>query len=98
MAENEKKPAEGKYITYQGKPLVREGETICYGDLQDKYFLILDIIGYKTENGQKIPDNIIVQIVESANPSNILKQATKQGLTAAMELGMVWLDRANKDS
>ncbi|MBP5173775.1 MAG: hypothetical protein ILP01_02390 [Clostridia bacterium] len=98
MADIEKKKVEGKYLTYLQKPLVREGDTLCYGDLQDRYFLILDIVNYKTENGQQIPDNVIVQIVESANPSNILKQATKQGLSASLNLGMVWLERANRDS
>ena len=32
MAETRKK-AEGEYFEYQGKPLVREDDTIVYGDL-----------------------------------------------------------------
>ena len=33
-AENREKVG-GKYLEYKGKPLVREGETICYGDMTD---------------------------------------------------------------
>ena len=31
----------GKYLTYRGLPLVREGNTICYGSMEDKYILYL---------------------------------------------------------
>ena len=37
----ELKKVSGKYLEYKGKPLVREGDTICYGDKTDKCFLPL---------------------------------------------------------
>ena len=38
----------GKYLMFQGKPLVREGNQICYGDMQkDEYLLYLMIIANK---------------------------------------------------
>ena len=36
-----------EYILYKGLPLVREGNTICYGDLNEKYMLMLNIISEK---------------------------------------------------
>ena len=46
MAETKKK-TEGEYLEYQGKPLVREGDTIIYGDLNhDPCVLLLDILSY----------------------------------------------------
>ena len=30
----------GKYLRYMNMPLVREGNTICYGDMSDRCFLI----------------------------------------------------------
>ncbi|MCQ2428663.1 MAG: hypothetical protein MJ137_09785 [Clostridia bacterium] len=94
--EASKKNVEGKYLMYNGKPLVREGDTICYGDRKEKYFLILDIINYKTADGVEVPDNVMVQVVESANPGNVLKSTTKQGLSSALNLGMVWLEMENR--
>ena len=41
MADN-KATVGGKYLEYKGKPLVREGDTICYGDMDDKCILILE--------------------------------------------------------
>ena len=49
MAEQKKK-AEGEYLQYQGKPLVREDNTIIYGDLNyDPYVLVLEIMSYQGE-------------------------------------------------
>ena len=86
----------GKYLRYMNAPLVREGNTICYGDMSEKCFLILEIMSYKTENGRELPDKIFIQVVESKNPSKIVKQGEKSGLSAALKMGMIWLSRANK--
>ncbi len=96
MENNDLKLVEGKYLTYKGQPLVREGNTICYGDKSEKCFLILEIMSYKTEKGQKLPDSIFIQVVESADPTKIVKQGQKSGLSDAMNVGMIWLERANK--
>ena len=45
----------GKYLEFRGKPLVRQGDTICYGDMDDKYILILEIMSYKEVNGTTVP-------------------------------------------
>lgn len=90
------KPVSGKYLMYKNQPLVREGNTLCYGDKTEKCFLILDILSYKNVDGQQVPDNISIQIVDSKNPGNIIKHGDKSGLNTALEMGMIWLDRANK--
>ncbi len=90
-------PVEGKYLTYKNRPLVREGNTICYGDNKtDPCLLILEIIGSKTVDGVEVPADIFIQIVDSANPSNILKQGDKPTLTEAFSLGLIWFDRYSK--
>lgn len=87
---------EGKFLRYKDQPLVREGNTICYGDKSEKCFLILEIMSYKKENGVDVPDQIFIQVVESADPSVIVKQGDKQGLNNAFALGMIWLEKANR--
>ena len=97
MANEEKfAPIEGKYLTYLDQPLVREGQTICYGDKSEKCFLILEIMSYKKEHGRDIPDNILIQVVDSKDPGKIIKQGEKEGLHNALSIGMVWLERANR--
>ena len=86
----------GKYLEYKGKPLVREGDTICYGDMEDRCILVLEIMSHKdTENG-KLPDKILIQVVDSKNQSNILRQGSKSGLYEAFNLGVIWLEHELK--
>ena len=86
---------EGKYLEYKDKPLVREGNTICYGDKTEKCFLLLEIMSTKKDeiNGEELPDKILIQIIDSKDPNKIYKQGDKNGLYDAFSLGLVWLER-----
>ena len=96
---DDKKKVEGKYLMYQGKPLVREENTIIYGDLNnDPCVLVLEIISYKDEGGEKVPDAVMIQILDSKDPNNVLQQGKKAGLHDAFDLGMTWLDLRLKKS
>lgn len=90
------KLVDGKYLEYKGKPLVREGDTICYGDMNDKCVLILEILSYKKEDGKELPDNIFIQVVDSKNQTNILRQGSEKGLFEAFDLGLIWLEHELK--
>ena len=90
------KLVDGKYLEYKGRPLVREGDTLCYGDMSEKCILILEILSYKKEGNKELPDNIFIQVVESQNQTNILRQGSKQGLYEAFELGLIWLEHELK--
>lgn len=94
----EKKLLEGKYLMYKDKPLVREGDTICYGDMSESCILILEIMSYKTVGGEEIPDDVLIQVIDSSDPTKILKQGTKKGLNDAFTFGLVWLDIELKKS
>ncbi len=84
----------GKYLMYKDRPLVREGDTICYGDLSEKYILIMEIFGYKQENGNRVPDTVLVQVVESEDQNKIVRQGEKKGLYEAFGYGLIWLEQA----
>lgn len=86
----------GKYLMYKGKPLVREGDTICYGDLHEKYVLVLEIMSYKQDGDETLPDKILVQVLESADQTKIYRQGSKSGLFEAFGYGLIWLEQALK--
>ena len=96
MAQENRPLVEGKYLEYMDKPLVREGDTICYGDMSEKCILILEIMSYKEVDGKKVPKNILIQVIDSKDPNKILKQGMKEGLHDAFSIGVVWLDLALK--
>ena len=94
MSDVIKQVVEGKYLMYKDKPLVREGNTICYGDMNEKCILILEIMSFKEEAGNKVPDKIIVQVIDSKDPTKIIKQGAKEGLYNAFSMGVIWLEHA----
>ncbi|MBE6690260.1 MAG: hypothetical protein E7590_03130 [Ruminococcaceae bacterium] len=99
MAETKKK-VEGEYLQYQGKPLVREENTIIYGDLNnDPFVLVLEIMSYKEEAGEKVPDKVLIQIVDAKDPNrSTVQSGSKSGLHDAFSLGLTWLDLKLKKS
>ncbi len=96
MAEESKKIVEGKYLEYKGYPLVREGNTIVYGDMSGKCILILEIMSYKEQDGKNLPHKILIQLVDPKDQTNILRQGSKEGLYEAFNLGMIWFEHEMK--
>jgi hypothetical protein len=96
MAQDARALVEGKFLEYLDKPLVREENTICYGDMNDKYILILEIMSYKDVEGKQLPADILIQVIDSKDPNKIIKQGMKKGLHDAFSIGLVWLDLALK--
>lgn len=96
MAEEKKPLVEGKYLEYLNKPLVREGNTICYGDMSEKCILVLEIMSYRDVDGEQLPKDVFIQVIDSKDPTKILKQGKKEGLHDAFSIGLVWLEMALK--
>ena len=54
MKMSEKLPLEGQYLIYKGKPLVREKNVICYGDMTEKCYLFMMILTNKKSGDTEI--------------------------------------------
>lgn len=89
-----------KFLTYKGRPLVRGGNTIYYGNMSDTYVCVLQIMSNKEENGQEVPDKIQIQLLNTDPDMPILerivKTSEKHGLYNAMDIASIWLERALK--
>lgn len=85
-------------LTYKGKPLVRNGNDIYYGNMTDAYVLYLQVLSTKTENGEEIADkiNIMLLSTDDSKPiaERVMRQSTKNGLYNALDIGMIWLEKA----
>ena len=88
---------DGKYLSYKGRPLVREDNTICYGFMEDPYILQMTIMTTKQQHGRDVPDKVLIQIVKTdkslSAQERIVKQDMKSGLYEAFDLGLIWLER-----
>jgi len=87
----------GKFLMYKERPLVREGNTILYGNMDDEYILQMIIMNEKEVGGKNVPDKIIIQIMKTdpalSDGDRIVKQELRSGLYEAFELGTIWLER-----
>ena len=48
---------------YRGKPLVRSGNTLYYGDMSDEYVIMMQILSTKEFDGEQIADKVQVQLM-----------------------------------
>lgn len=85
-------------MTYKGKPLVRKGNVIYYGNMADPFVIMISVADSHKVHGVDIADKVTVQLLNTdpnVNPKDaIAKKAEKKGLWAAMDIGSVWLERA----
>lgn len=84
-------------LTYKGKPLVRSGSTIYYGDMSEDYVAMLQIMGESEQAGQMLPNKVSVQIWstdEELRPrERIIKKTEKSTLYDALNIASIWLER-----
>lgn len=89
------------FLTYKDKPLVRKGNEIYYGDMSEKYVIKFTVLSEKEENGQKLPERVLVELMlsdtELKPADRVKKKSEKIGLYEALDLGAIWLDRALKE-
>lgn len=89
-----------KILTYKGKPLVRSGDTIYYGNSEEKYIVMIKVNSSKDVGGIQVAEKVTVQLLLSDQDlkmkDRIVKSSDKAGLYAAMDIGSIWLERALK--
>lgn len=83
-----------------GKPLVRQGQYLFYGDPEDKVILFMNILETKKDGGLDVASKVLVQI-QSTDDSlgfneKVIKQCEKKSFYEAFEIGTIWLDRELK--
>ena len=84
-----------EFLEYKGRPLVRQGDDIYYGDMSDKYYIYMMIMNEtETENGT-LPTQIMVQLLDS-NTKSPKEQKILSGFKDAFDFADAWLERYNR--
>ena len=83
----------GEFLSYKGKPLVRQEDEIIYGDLSEKNYVYMMIMSDKksTKCDTSIPAMIMVQLLDSATKAIIKQKVVPGGLSEALEFAEAWL-------
>jgi hypothetical protein len=94
MAKKEAAP----FLTYKGRPLVRQGNTLYYGDMSEKYVIMLQIMDTKELDDLELANKVVISLMytdpDIRTRDRIVKKSEKVGLYNAMDIGAIWLERA----
>lgn len=84
-------------LSYKGKPLVRKGNELYYGDMKDKYIIYMQIISTQELNGETVADKIKLFLMSTDTTKSpldrIIKSSDKRGLFVALDYANIWLTR-----
>lgn len=86
-----------KVLTYNGKPLIRCGNRVYYGNLEDKYILALDILEVNEKNGAEIPAKVKIQLMDNMGEfgkGQVYRKAERDDFYKALDIGSWWLQDA----
>ena len=88
--------AEQNIFTYRGKPMVRRGDTIYYGDLSEKYIIIFTIKSKKKVGDLEVADNVTIDLCtnKGVGKEKVIKKASRESLFEAIDIAEFWLQDA----
>ena len=85
-------------VTYNGRPIVRCGNEMYYGNMTDKYIAFLKILATKKVGDEEVAAKVSIQILytdpDIKGKSKIVKSSEKDSMSLALELASTWLERA----
>ncbi len=87
-----KKP---EVLMYKGKPLLRCGDLIYYGNPEDKLFVCFRMEDNEPLDDLTVSRKVIIELkTNEGEKSRLLKQAERDGLYKALDIGTFWLEDA----
>ncbi len=89
----EKEKETCKYFSYDGKPMVRRGDVIYYGDMKEKYIIIFTINSKKKVGDLEVADSVTIELSTNNGhgKEKIIRKAKREGLYSAFDIGEFWL-------
>ena len=86
-----------KILTYKGKPLLKCGERIYYGNLEDKLILALDVVESEKNKDIQSSKKIKIQLMDNTGDlgaGQVYRKAERENLYTALDIGEWWLQDA----
>ena len=90
--------ANKEFFTYKGRPLVRCGDELYYGSMEDRFVIRMQVKTKKTVGVLEIADKVTVQLMctdpDLSPRKQLIKSSEKTGLFLAIDIADIWLERA----
>ena len=89
---------ENAVLMYKGHPLMRKDNLIYYGSMADSHIVMLQILESKKVGDLDVATKVSVQL-QLTDPAaksrdRVVKKSEKDSLYAAMDVSVIWLERA----
>ena len=92
--------AENEFLEYKGRPIVRNGNVVYYGSSSEKFIIKMTVLSEKKAGDKNIADRITVQLLSTDTTlelqARVVKTSEKNGFYNALDIGVIWLERALK--
>lgn len=82
------------FLTYKGRPLVRKGNTVYYGNMTDTHIVRFTILSNQNDIADGIKIELMLSDTGLSDKDRIKKTSEKHGFYEALDLASVWLDRS----
>ena len=94
-----KKPND-KFLTYKGKPLLRKGKVLYYGDMTEEVVAMLTVESSIKFKDIDLSETIYVKLILTdptvSVEDMIIKSSVRKGLFDALDIARIWIERFNK--
>lgn len=89
-------------LTYKNRPLVRCNNEIYYGSMSAPSVVFIQVLTTKEQGGTQVADKVQVVLLSTDSTKSprdrILKSSARSGLFSALDIGSIWLDRAEAEA
>lgn len=83
-------------LMYKGIPVIRRGDKIYYGFIEDDYIIEINIKESENSNGLEMTSKAKIALITNqthlTGKERPVKKAEREGLFDALDLAYVWLD------
>ena len=90
--------ANKEFFTYKGRPLVRCGDELYYGSMEDRFVIRMQVKSKKAVGDLQIADKVAIQLMctdpDLSPRKQLIKSSEKTGLFLAIDIADIWLERA----
>lgn len=87
---------EREVLLYREKPLLRDGNTLYYGDFKENFIVRFTVLESEKVNDLDMAKKVMIELLEKSgddiSTAKLTKKAERNSMWAALDIGIYWLE------